>query len=71
MTDDAQKLIAELTSFSVEAERIYWRLRSYLDNNVEGWVHGDDGPAYPAMRASGWARKQAKQVEDHATSVKR
>lgn len=34
------------------AEKLYGRVRSFIDESVPGWIRGDDGPAYPLLNLS-------------------
>lgn len=49
-TPRERALRAVLEGACKDLEAGYWRTRTFIDENVPGWVHGDDGPSHPLIR---------------------
>ena len=49
-TTRERALLAALEGACKDLEAGYWRTRTFIDENVPGWVHGDDGPSHPLIR---------------------
>jgi len=58
-----ERLRAALDVAATSLEEGYWETRTFIDQNVPGWTHGDDGPSYPLLKACAKARKHLAKKE--------